>query len=388
MAGSSTVTVASSKANKVHKCTMCDKAFARPNKLHQHIDFSHRNKYPYECSICGKPYSSKDHANRHYQKVHVSSKRTEKENLSTFHCSIDNCLKIFANKQNLDRHVRKSHTFNENKIKCPYCEAKVIGIKVFHSHLIDSHSCTPGNYKCIDCPKMFSTIKQLSHHRKAHNVDERIVQRTLENLLSRVEKHVDKLKAYKCDLCDQTFQCLTYLNQHKNSKIHNDYYVCKEESCGKRFAYLRNLRQHYKAQHENVRLICPVVSCSTTFTYQSSLDRHLLNMHTFRDSNKRLKCYPMKGHRRHDIKNLLSGFDGRHLRSKKMLNGSETIHNEMKQLLEILTDTPSIEQTETNNQMEHEENSSSIMTEGSSSTQSLDSLLLNVYNDIGLFLLN
>ncbi|CAF0778937.1 unnamed protein product [Didymodactylos carnosus] len=349
---------------KVHKCSICDKAFARPNKLHQHIEFSHKKQYPYECIVCGKPYSSKDHANRHYRKVHQPVQPTNTNNSLTFRCPVDDCTKVFVSKKNLDRHVRNSHTFNGKKMKCPYCDVIVVGVKAFHSHLTDSHGGTPGEYKCIDCPKVFPTLKQLSHHRKVHG-------------------------AYKCDLCDQTFQCLTYLNQHRNSKIHNNSYVCENENCGKKFSHLRNLRQHYKIQHKDICFICPIVSCSTTFTCQALVGHHLLSIHTFEDIYKQLKCYPAKGHCRHDVKGLLSGFDDCQLKSKTtIINENGIIHDKIKQLLEILINIPSTELMETTNQIEHEENSNSLGTDASNLTPSFDSLSLDGFSDADFFLLN
>ncbi len=66
----------------------------------------HRNislQFSFECTECGKPYSSQDHVNRHYRTKH------QLEKSSRLICTIDECTKTFVNKQNLDRHQRIAH---------------------------------------------------------------------------------------------------------------------------------------------------------------------------------------------------------------------------------------------------------------------------------------
>ncbi|CAF5165298.1 unnamed protein product, partial [Rotaria magnacalcarata] len=96
---------------------------------------------------------------------------------------------IFANKQNLDRHIRIAHKKIKLKpVKCFYCFDYVESLA---SHLVSQHhSISIDNLKCLDCSKEFSSIKSLIHHRIIHT-DERLeldVQWTMNRLLDEIER--------------------------------------------------------------------------------------------------------------------------------------------------------------------------------------------------------
>ncbi|CAF0776578.1 unnamed protein product [Rotaria sordida] len=357
--------------SKSHQCSICKKSFSRPSKLQHHIAYHHEKKFSFECIQCGKPYSNQDHVNRHYRTVH------QQENITTkkFNCMINNCTKTFANKQNLDRHIRIAHKKSKLKsIKCLYCFEYVESLE---SHLILKHNSTSiDKLKCLDCSKEFSSIKSLIHHRIIHTdhplalrvlYDERReldVQWTMNRLLDEIERQ----QVFKCDLCNRIFRSLFQLDQHRNSKIHQDEFICQYPNCGKRFLYMRNLRHHAKIHHENIsRLPCPMNSCSKTFTCQASICRHLSKCHSSNDIIEQINTKQKQIHRRQsNIQSLLSGFNSR------KLNQENEISKQMKHLLKLLL-------TDDNLVNIPDENMDTNMNENS-----FDQDLLNGYHDIGL----
>ncbi|CAF3411347.1 unnamed protein product [Rotaria socialis] len=351
--------------SKSHQCSICKKSFARPSKLQYHIAYHHEKKFSFECSQCGKPYSNQDHVNRHYRIAHQQENTTSK----TFNCMMDNCKKIFANKQNLDRHIRIAHkkiTFKP--VKCFYCFDYVDSLA---SHLVSQHhSISIDKLKCLDCSKEFSSIKSLIHHRIIHT-DERLeldVQWAMNRLLDEIERK----QVFQCDLCNRVFRSLLQLDQHRNSKIHQDEFQCQYPNCEKRFVYMRNLRNHVKIHHENMsRLSCPMTSCSKTFTCQSSICRHLSRCHSPNDIMKQINMKPKKSnHQKTNIKSFLSGFNSR------KLNQENELSKQMKQLLELLLTDDNLIQIPPDENMDTENNNNT--------EDSFDENLLKGYEDIGL----
>ncbi|CAF3572381.1 unnamed protein product [Adineta steineri] len=311
--------------SKSHQCSICKKSFSRPSKLQYHIAYHHEKKFPFECTQCGKPYSNQDHVNRHYRIVHQQENTQAKK----FTCLINNCTKTFANKQNLDRHIRIIHTKTKLKpIKCFYCSEFVDSLEL---HLVSQHnSISIDKLKCIDCCKDFSSIKRLIHHRIIHTDERREldVQWTMNQLLADIERE----QIFKCNLCNRIFRSLFQLDQHRNSKIHQEKFICQHPDCGKIFLYMRNLRHHIKIHHEEFsRSSCPLNSCSKTFTSQASMCRHLTRCHSSNDIIEQINTKQKQSQKRqHNIRSLLSGFNTR------KLNQENEISQQMKQLLKLL----------------------------------------------------
>ncbi|CAF3417174.1 unnamed protein product [Rotaria socialis] len=374
--------------SKSHQCSICKKSFARPSKLQYHIAYHHEKKFSFECSQCGKPYSNQDHVNRHYRIAHQQENTTSK----TFNCMMDNCKKIFANKQNLDRHIRIAHkkiTFKP--VKCFYCFDYVDSLA---SHLVSQHhSISIDKLKCLDCSKEFSSIKSLIHHRIIHTdhplaafaryirlvkgwvttfEDHERLELDVQWAMNRLLDEIERKQVFQCDLCNRVFRSLLQLDQHRNSKIHQDEFQCQYPNCEKRFVYMRNLRNHVKIHHENMsRLSCPMTSCSKTFTCQSSICRHLSRCHSPNDIMKQINMKPKKSnHQKTNIKSFLSGFNSR------KLNQENELSKQMKQLLELLLTDDNLIQISPDENMDTENNNNT--------EDSFDENLLKGYEDIGL----
>ncbi|CAH8645490.1 unnamed protein product [Dicrocoelium dendriticum] len=85
---------------------MCNRPFARDDKLKRHIRCVHSSERPFKCEVCSKAFARKDklqeHARHHNRDI-------------TFTCSI--CSEVFVMRSHLNRHLRGVHkmklsTFN------------------------------------------------------------------------------------------------------------------------------------------------------------------------------------------------------------------------------------------------------------------------------------
>lgn len=68
------------------------------------------------------------------------------------------------------------------------------------------------------------------------------------NLFNKTKQKKNSMKflVFKCDLCNRIFRSLYQLDQHRNSKIHQNQFQCQYPNCKKIFLYMRNLRHHHK----------------------------------------------------------------------------------------------------------------------------------------------
>ena len=157
------------------------------------------------------------------------------------------CPKIYSSKHNLVTHI-----FGHNGIK-PHC-CQICG-KLFKqtSHL-QTHALTHSNvkpYTCQVCGRAFSQASHVKRHMAVH-----------------MER-----RPHVCHLCDRGFvypsELKAHHDKHKNAKGN----TC--EDCGDTFESMRRLKQHKATVHKDVSdVTCGV--CGKVFTYPSQLRDHML----------------------------------------------------------------------------------------------------------------
>ena len=101
----------------------------------------------------------------------------------------DQCHKRFTLKQNLKKHIKRSHV--TDRYKCDKCDS------AFNKHnLLRAHKAVHGEgtgaWKCVECDKVFVNQSKLKKHKRTHD-------------------------GYTCDDCDVVMEKWSDLIMHKKS---------------------------------------------------------------------------------------------------------------------------------------------------------------------------
>ena len=95
-----------------NKCEICHKYFAAKNNLRKHIRAIHLRVKNYHCQICEISFSQSHKLKSHVQKKHPKDGEVPEK----FSC--DKCTKQFAEKQNLNKHIKYMHQITEKNYHC------------------------------------------------------------------------------------------------------------------------------------------------------------------------------------------------------------------------------------------------------------------------------
>lgn len=163
---------------KSFQCDICNQSFTRHTHLKRHMTI-HTDERAYACTQCDKRFRRPDHL-----KIHENYHAKIRPHV----CQL--CEKTFSRTEHLKRHIRNQHNRKEKKI-----------------------------LPCGECEYISSSIKELTKHRRMHNI-----------------------VAFVCKFCYQEFSTKIELNEH--TKCHNDEkpFLCSE--CGMRF-----IRNDYLVVH-------------------------------------------------------------------------------------------------------------------------------------------
>ena len=198
----------------VVECPRCDKKVLSRN-LMTHIKDIHIGSKKFNCSICGKIYSSKQAKESHKQSVHTKQCRK---------CS-RYVFETLPWEKGIDRRSKRN-------VLCK-CGAKVtISTKVGRSketeyYTGEQHKQTLERYACVTCGKLFSTKTQCQRHSMTHN-DER---------------------AFSCNKCDYRSSRQSSLKEHELEEHKAKSLKCCY--CGKEFNKLKSLKSHLVKRHSS-----------------------------------------------------------------------------------------------------------------------------------------
>ncbi|XP_077300957.1 uncharacterized protein LOC143921501 [Arctopsyche grandis] len=222
---------------KLYKCDMCGKTFARKNYLITHIR-THTGLKPYKCDSFRKVCVQREKISKLQLSERVIIKPEEvlledlvwenesdvntvpnvsntpindQINKNLYKCDI--CLKTFARRGNLIRHIN-SHT----------------GLKPF---------------RCEICLKSFSQKSTLKSHSRTHTGE----------------------KPFQCDVCLKSFLFKSHLTQHTLSHTGIKPHEC--EICSKSFSKKSNLAKHILTHTDEQPYECKI--CLKSFSQSSIL---------------------------------------------------------------------------------------------------------------------
>lgn len=195
---------------KLHKCSMCEEAFADERSLKKHVGQKHTG---YDCPECHKNFTSNRNLKRHML-LHVDKKE--------FICTENNCGKAFATKSQLKDHGRyhSSELFicEECGYKCRQRESLVV-----HKRRHTGEK----PFGCNLCDRRFGSKPLLNEHMATHETERR---------------HV-------CDVCGKSFNRPKALYHHKHLHLGVKKFVCK--ICGQAYAQAAGLSAHMRKHRED-----------------------------------------------------------------------------------------------------------------------------------------
>lgn len=112
-----------------------------------HLKTSQQNAIP--CSVCQKPFCSKDSLGSHMRKIHgISNKTIDDEFIKfmaeNFDMKCDRCDNVFNTFRDMKHHHRVSHGDDNGYVKCKSCDTKLNKF-----HLLRDHVKTHLNPECF-----------------------------------------------------------------------------------------------------------------------------------------------------------------------------------------------------------------------------------------------
>lgn len=253
---------------KIHKispsanpyCLICRQQCASEQELKSHMQSQHgvvsrerkAEEFIFTCGDCGLTPVTR--LREHYQTHHPQ--------IADFKCS--QCLVRFLEPQFLKRHFQKYHMTADgtvtaqvdNRVQCGICGIYVVSIA---SHVKTVHEKIK-NYKCPLCDKTFNKSSGLSRH---------------------VNGVHEKKKQFECPICQKGFHDKSYLYKHikfhgdkKTSKYRlvvsqkhqdpNHCFICRID--------VEDMRDHFKTVHPDSKFECKI--CFRSYPRKESLRRH------------------------------------------------------------------------------------------------------------------
>ena len=215
------------------------------------------------CAKCDISFKKVHHKQRHDKVIHYEQE---------INCEL--CSQVFNRKDNLDRHLRSYHDFN-NTQECSDCKRQ-FSLKSNLKRHIDAKYDISGNVAntCLVCNKDFCSKRDLNSHMKLHqNTCDKCG--SMFSTKSALATHKLEGSLLSCEKCSVTVCNQRQLNKHM--KIHQKNFEC--DSCMKKFNYRWMLARHKKG-------IITCERCDKQLCGFTSLRSHMFKIHRFKFSFK------------------------------------------------------------------------------------------------------
>uniref|UniRef100_A0A1A9ZJL3 Protein krueppel n=1 Tax=Glossina pallidipes TaxID=7398 RepID=A0A1A9ZJL3_GLOPL len=227
------------------RCDICDKVYKNAIALTAHKTFSHmpeEKKIP--CALCNFKTSRTSAFKVHLRTIHGPETvdkyfKPRRVCKGSFCCTM--CPKRYSRKNDLQRHIKKTHINGENSVR----KAAKSGQKSKQKYR--------QSYLCTFCGQSFAEKYYLSIHARTHTGD----------------------SPFKCEFCEKSFKRSDSLRYHMVTHSDEKPHACSE--CGKSFKRKDKLRTHMRVHSELRPYKCS--ECEKTFKYSSVLKTHM-HIHT------------------------------------------------------------------------------------------------------------
>ena len=197
------------------QCVVCNKRFALPKDLKQHMIFHTNQVFP--CDVCGKNLKSKFALQVHTDGIHKGIKKTPKAYLCTL------CGKLCRNITAYKEHQNKEH-LHVKPFACDACGMSFHGKAPLKMHKLKHR--TDRNFACEICEKTFKGRASLNAHLVIHK----------------------KVRPFECETCRKGFTQKAALTRHR--RIHSGERPYKCKLCGSNFNDASILRRHLIGIHK------------------------------------------------------------------------------------------------------------------------------------------
>lgn len=294
---------------KRFKCSECNAAFNRRDKLKLHVRKYHEGTEQdgsnYKCELCDAQFNNKTLLKRHFIKLQCPA-RTEAKVARPGLSTCGGCALDFTTEKGLKYHLERNKCGEEKPNICNVCNCAFSTRKALLRH---EYIHTGNQYGCDICLKTFIRPDLLITHRKREHNDYEIrcdplyradnFGRFICQICEKLEPHPDALREhyqqlhptmkYKCYLCQKFFNRRYELNRHLN-QVHNaepeerptvvmptkededkkNFFVC--DTCGKEFTKRYKYKEHLVIHSDVRKFLCNQCGCS--FKTKTSLSIH------------------------------------------------------------------------------------------------------------------
>ncbi|MEQ2173312.1 hypothetical protein GOODEAATRI_030843, partial [Goodea atripinnis] len=141
------------KPKRRHRCSICDREFAGPSRLADHVA-THYGYKPHSCSICGKRFT---------KKVNVLVHQREEASLRCLLCQED-----FSSIKEAKEHEQRHHT--TSRFACDICGRAFTRSSQLKDHMRSHTGERP--FQCDVCKTRFTLLRALRKHQKIHSRQE------------------------------------------------------------------------------------------------------------------------------------------------------------------------------------------------------------------------
>ena len=177
------------------------------------------------------------------------------------------CYKIFYNKSNMKRHIKREHD-RIDRFNCCECTRSFATDYALNYHKMRMHQSS--DFKCPKCSIIISDFKSYCDHLKQHT----------------------SRKEFKCKDCAAVIKGKDNFKRH-NTEVHDiedklnlnmvevPVYLYQCDECQFKSKRKYDLKIHKEHKHSpGVTIIFACGYCSKTFSYKSSLNFHIKKIHT------------------------------------------------------------------------------------------------------------
>ncbi|XP_017472166.1 PREDICTED: zinc finger protein 431-like [Rhagoletis zephyria] len=244
---------------RIHKCTLCDKAFKASKVLREHMT-THTGEDLYQCPHCPRTFKVNANMHHHRKRKHpkeweenrrqrqMSFKRVDLNNIS-------NEVVFFVLESRLNIHIRNVHSTSYQSV-CDQCGKSFRGRSAIKIHMLEHEGGSKRRWPCDQCDLQLYSNYSLKRHKRAahHDGSEEYVcgdcgkVAFTEDALKRHQKYVHlRERVHKCTICEKAFKQPHALKEHMTTHTGEDLYQCPH--CPRTFRVNSNLHHHRKRKH-------------------------------------------------------------------------------------------------------------------------------------------